>query len=681
MTAVQSDHGGWREQILRHFTRELSHLCPVTVVQDPDGLFGESGIVEALKAAGFTVWTFDDPLALRLVYEQSFRATRSEQEPQAFVIAVPSDAAVVPFDLLQAARESGRVIDCGISQVFPTLSPRIVREIDRSQYSALSNAQRTFQPGVLGENATTEFALRHLFRIAPELITSDVDLLKALLSLHFNAHDLPRVMADRLVALLEPRFNQWPLGILIRSAPTFWRFLDERWPVFVKRSVGERARCGDLTTAVAGPVDLPFDHPDVRAYLDNLFLDGRLTRRCVVSREDLPQVWMAVGLQADEPEIDAEIRIAELTQSVRGRLPSVGDFYQHWLSFARLWAEWLVARHQLTPTQLAEMGVDVDVLHDQVEQHFGEWLIAHYAALPNVSHWPRPIMVHHIGRYLAHHAEQLLPERRRIALVVVDGLALDQWLLVRDQILADVGTTCETEESAAFAWIPTLTSISRQAIFAAEAPFAFGSSLWTTAKEEAWWRRLWEDRGIERRQVAFVKQRDHEPDGDLFQRAKEEIENPGRFRIGVVINTLDAALHAAAVETGWLHAMVRKWQSDGHLRKLIATLVAHEFEVHITADHGNIEARGIGRPDVGDVPEFRASRAYAFPDVHTRHDQAIKFPDTIEWDGAGLPPGFFTLIASKRGAFVDRGARAVTHGGMAVEEVIVPFISIMRRKA
>jgi hypothetical protein len=537
MNAMQAALGDWREQILRHFTPELSGLCPVTIVQDPDGLFAEAGIVEALKAAGFVVWAFDDPLALRLVYEQHFRIGASDRQPLAFVIAVSGDAAVVPFDLFQPARESGRVIDCGIAQIFPTLSPQIVREIDRSQYSALSNAQRAFQPGVLGENATIEFALRHLFRIAPELITSDVDLLKALLSLHFNSHDLPGVMADRLVALLEPRFNQWPLGMLIRSAPTFWRFLDERWPIFVKRSVGGRARCEDLETAVAGPVNLPFDHPDVRAYLDNLFHDGRLTRRCVVSREDLPQIWMAVGLQADEPEIDTEIRIAELTQSVRGRLPSAGDPYQHWLSFARLWAEWLVARHQLNPTQLAEMGADVDVLHDEVEEHFGEWLIAHYAALPNLSHWPRPIMVHHIGRYLAHHAEQALPERRRIALVVVDGLALDQWLLVRDQIVADLGTTWETEESAAFAWIPTLTSISRQAIFAAEAPFAFGSSLWTTAKEEAWWRRLWEDRGLEHRQIAFVKQRDHESDGDFFQRAKDEVENPGRFRLGIVINT------------------------------------------------------------------------------------------------------------------------------------------------
>ena len=678
---MQPNHGGWREQILRQFTSELSRLCPVTVVQDPDSLFAESGIVEALKAAGFTVWTFDDPMALRLAYEQRFRMAPADCEPQALVIAVPSDVAVVPFDLLQPARGSGRVIDCGIGQIFPTLSPRIIREIDRSQYGALSDAQRAFQPGVLGENATTEFALRHLFRIAPELITSDADLLKALLSIHFNAHDLPRVIADRLVALLEPRFSQWPLDALIRSAPTFWRFLDERWPLFVKRAVGERAQCGDLTTAVSGPVDLPFDHPDVRVYLDNLFLEGRLTRRCVVSREDLPQEWMAVGLQADEPEIDAEIRFEELTQSVRGRLPSVGAPYHHWLSFARLWAEWLVARHQLSPTQLEEMGVDVDSLHDQVEEQFGQWLIAHYAALPSLSHWPRPVMVHHIGRYLAYHAEQVLPARRRIALVVVDGLALDQWLLVRDSILANVGTTCEAEESAVFAWVPTLTSISRQAIFAAEAPFAFGASLLTTAKEEVWWRRLWEDRDIERRQIAFVKQKDHEPDGDFFDRAKEQIDNPGVFRLGLVINTLDAALHAAAVETGWLHALVRKWQADGHLLKLISALLAHEFEVHITSDHGNIEARGIGRPDVGDVPEFRASRVYAFPDQHTRHDQATKFPDTIEWDGAGLPPGYFTLIASKRGAFIDRGARAVTHGGMSLEEVIVPFVSITRRKA
>jgi hypothetical protein len=78
-----------------------------------------------------------------------------------------------------------------------------------------------------------------------------------------------------------------------------------------------------LTTAASlGPVDLPFDHPDVRVIFDNLFR-GTFDSAVRFTREDVPQEWMA-ALQADEPEIDVEIRVSELTQSVRGRLPEAG---------------------------------------------------------------------------------------------------------------------------------------------------------------------------------------------------------------------------------------------------------------------------------------------------------------------------------------------------------------------
>lgn len=670
--------GGWRETVLRQFTPELAALCPVTVVRDADQLMTEAGMVDGVQKAGFELHVLDDALALRLAYEQRFRQRAATAAP-GLVIAVGDKVAAVPYDLLAVARESGRVVEWGLAEIFPMLSTRVVREIDRSQFDALFEAQRIFQPEVLGENATADFALRHLFRIAPELITTPTDLLRALLRLHFEPRPLAPVLADRLVALLAPRFSAWAIGDLVRSAPIFWRFLEERWPLFLRQVVGDQAEESTVTATVAGPTELPFGDPDIRVYVDDLFLDGRLRRTGVVAREIVPEPWMEAGVEADEIVVDIEVRFAELTASVRNRLPPFDAPHSEWTGFARLWAEWLVARHQLTATQVVESGIGVDALHDDVERRFGEWLAGHYAGLHNLSHWPRPVMVHHVGRYLAHRAEAARPARQRLALVVLDGLAWDQWLLLRDAVAGAVHEVADIEESAIFAWVPTLTSISRQAIFAAEAPFAFGPSLLTTAKEEIWWRRLWEDRDIERRRIAFVRQREHEGDVDFFNKVREAIENPGIYRAGIVINTLDAALHDASAETGWLHAMIRKWCTDGHLVRLVSALVASGFDTCLTADHGNIEARGIGRPNAGDVPETRGARVYAFRDPHTRHDQAARFPDAIEWPGPGLPPGYFVLVAPGRGAFMPLGTRAITHGGMSLEEVIVPFVSVTRR--
>ena len=102
----------------------------------------------------------------------------------------------------------------------------------------------------------------------------------------------------------------------------------------------------------------------------------------------------------------------------------------------------------------------------------------------------------------------------------------------------------------------------------------------------------------------------------------------------------------------------------------------HGFAVTITSDHGNLEATGIGRQKVGVVPDEKGERVLVFPDELTRRNFAEQVPGAAQWPTAGLPAGYFPLLAPGRGAFLPEGARAVTHGGASLEEVIVPFIRI-----
>jgi hypothetical protein len=161
--------------------------------------------------------------------------------------------------------------------------------------------------------------------------------------------------------------------------------LDERWPAFLCRAIGQEAPEGQPFT-VPGPSSVPFEHPDVHAYVDDLFLDGRLTRTTIVSRVEVPDAWMQAGVQADEQDLDVEVRFAELTGVIHHKIPAADATYHEWRGFARLWAEWLVNRHKLTPAQLAVGSVDVESLHDEVEQRYAAWMIKCYAALPSVSH-------------------------------------------------------------------------------------------------------------------------------------------------------------------------------------------------------------------------------------------------------------------------------------------------------
>jgi len=117
-------------------------------------------------------------------------------------------------------------------------------------------------------------------------------------------------------------------------------------------------------------------------------------------------------------------------------------------------------------------------------------------------------MVHHIARHLAGLRESDgLP---KLALVVVDGMALDQWVLIRRELTRQ-RPKWRFDEGSAFAWVPTITSVSRQAIFSGKAPLYFPSSIYGTAKEENLWEQFWADHGLPIQEVAYLKGLGHPP--------------------------------------------------------------------------------------------------------------------------------------------------------------------------
>src|SRR5207247_2070049 len=129
--------------------------------------------------------------------------------------------------------------------------------------------------------------LRNVFRIDPTQIHSEVELLRVLLRHHYAAKLVPASLADRLVRLLRvsPRFKDWPLEAIVPSRVKFFEFLEERWPIFLQRrfpagpdGFREDPEAYNLRQHLrqTGPADLPFDHEDVRVYMDNLFTDGLL---------------------------------------------------------------------------------------------------------------------------------------------------------------------------------------------------------------------------------------------------------------------------------------------------------------------------------------------------------------------------------------------------------------------
>ena len=194
-TSTGTATAGWRDEILREFTPGAARL---TVVDDPDGLLAEAGVVEALGARGFEVVSLNDRIAFRFFYESRYRSRRNRGD-LGDVVAVFTGARhehVVPYDLWRASRR----LSFSLEGLFPRLSWAVVQGMDRSDLDALYAAQAQESPKRrLGLSGTGRFALRHVFGIAPETIKQASDLLRLLLRLHYCGLRLPWPLERHLV--------------------------------------------------------------------------------------------------------------------------------------------------------------------------------------------------------------------------------------------------------------------------------------------------------------------------------------------------------------------------------------------------------------------------------------------------------------------------------------------------
>ncbi len=120
--------------------------------------------------------------------------------------------------------------------------------------------------------------------------------------------------------------------------------------------------------------------------------------------------------------------------------------------------------------QLASEIQDNEILKN-INEKFQYWMLENYGMIVSLPPYPKPKMVHHIPDFLkSRHKE-------KTALLVLDGMSFYNWKQIRTG-LKEMGFYLE--ENGVFAWVPSLTSVSRQAIFSVKIKFKFGDTIITT---------------------------------------------------------------------------------------------------------------------------------------------------------------------------------------------------------
>ena len=407
----------------------------------------------------------------------------------------------------------------------------------------------------------------------------------------------------------------------------------------------------------------------MRVFVDNLFEDGILTPIPWSWNEAARETWIRVGLIGSGVE-NAELRFEELASQLAQNCPDDAAAPQLWTAFAHRYAQARLLWTEIGAASRAKNGERFSALCRDANERFSAWLKAGYAGIfnyPTVT----PLMVHHLPGYMGHRLAK--GAAKKAALVLFDGLAIEQWLAIKEE-LKKQSFNRTFEEDALFAWVPSITPVSRQATLAGKVPRYFAESIDQTDRDEARWRQYWADRGYQSAEVGFVAM-----SGDRVE-SFEALDLP-RFRVlAVTVMKVDKIMHGMQLGSIGMAGQVRTWAEEGFVKRLFSRLILEGFDIFVTADHGNLEAVGIGAPQEGVLSDIRGQRCriYSEPVLHAKAMQEII--GAMPWEHSGLPSNFHVLLAPYGAAFVPKGMKIVCHGGASLEEVVVPFARLESAK-
>ncbi len=350
------------------------------------------------------------------------------------------------------------------------------------------------------------------------------------------------------------------------------------------------------------------------------------------------------GLNTPEWSADYAAKLLEEAYAVS----LVAKSHRDWMRAAKLFGKASMFQHS---------GVEITGYREkreEIEKAFVCWIGEKYAGLHGVSDLQRPVLLSKVNDFIRKGND-------RIALILMDGMSFEDFFTIRRE---SVSAPFTSDVEASFSFFPTVTSVARQSVFSGKLPKELDDPF-SMGNEEKAWREYWTDHGYKPQEIAFVTVR-HNEFPEIPPQAKV---------VSILIDICDELTHGELQGLYGLLQGIGNWMRNGLLTEIIKTLHDRGFAVFMTADHGNTSTVAEGmfkKPGVLADPASRRAVVYKdFADAI----ELEKF-DTVEYTGTYLPEGCKTYLFAEGSCYGVPGKEYITHGGMTIEEAIVPFVKI-----
>ena len=338
------------------------------------------------------------------------------------------------------------------------------------------------------------------------------------------------------------------------------------------------------------------------------------------------------------------------TDNVRKYLDTLTAKLEEMVAETKTPQDWFEIAELKAKIAVLSTRYEVPVELDQVNDAFRDYCMKEFGSLSSKLDRESPILVSHAMEFMREHSEKFV-------VIVMDGMSEVDW-----NILSESFGDIHYHKTSAMAMIPSTTSVSRQCLLGGKLPLKLENP-WKQDKEKKEFVACAKELGFQESQIGYERGYDAE-----FGSA---------IRCGaVIIMDVDEMVHAQKQGRTGMAQDIGLLSKQGRLAGLTKRLLAQGFDVYITADHGNTACTGMGHATgTGVEVETKSRRFLVLKDFADKDSVKEKY-GLLEYPKYYLPKEYDYLICDNRKSFDVKGEEVMSHGGVTIDEVVVPFIKI-----
>lgn len=407
------------------------------------------------------------------------------------------------------------------------------------------------------------------------------------------------------------------------------------------------------------------------------------------------QILLALKKNIHQKEIVTEVAQTSYQQQYQQIAIQIGD--------CRSFDDWKEVYKKLVRWELELSSADSSMMEmlrmqkEEANNGFGKFIQKHYLDWIEKKTDDRPLISPEIFK------SKIFPsidKGNKVFLIVIDNFRYDQWRVLSEEI----GDMFDIDENLYMSILPTATQYARNAIFSGLMPLQIAKmfpELWVDEDEEEG--KNLNEAPLIKTQIDRYRRHDkfsyHKiNDSTAADKLIKEFNNLKQNDLNVVvINFIDMLSHARtemkmvrelANNESAYRSITLSWFRHSVLSELFKMLAQTDYEIVITTDHGSIRAtkplKIIGDRNTNTNLRYKLGKnlSYNAKEVFAIHDPAkaqLPSPNLSTSYVFAMGDSFFAY-PNNYNYYVSYYKDTFQHGGISMEEMIIPLITMKARR-